>query len=167
MTNTLVIALFPFAIPCSAQVSSFTDARWSLKGSAGNTDIGTFFSLGASKHAGDNFLELSAVFERSNLNRMNYRSAGIALTYNYHLASISTARLYAAAGTKVQREVVRRFLPAECKAFNAALAAGVELDVQLYDRIGIFGAAKQYFFSQKRLGRKRYDYAAGVKILFE
>lgn len=159
--------MLPFAFPCTAQVGSFAQGRWSLEAGAGNTDIGKFFSLGASRYIGPDFLQSSAVFECSSVNRMTYRSTGMAFTYNHHLVTISQARLYAAGGTKVQREVVRRFLPDEYKALNVALAGGVELDVQLSDRIGIFGNLKQYLFYQEKLGRKRYDYGFGVKMLFE
>ena len=165
--KALVIALLPFAIRCSAQVPRFISARWSIETGTGKTDIGTFFSIGVSKYSGNSHLEASSVFERSDVNKIDYKSTGIMFTYNHQIAAIFPAQLYATGGTRIQYEVVRKFVPGEFRALNAAFVAGVGIDVQLSDRIQVFGDSKQYLFAQKRLGRKRYDYGFGVKMLFE
>ena len=160
-------ALLSLATRSEAQVLYHSIANWSVEAGAGRTDIGTFYSLGISKYKNNNYLKLSPFIEKSNLNKMDYKSTGIALTYNHQIAQIYPLHLYATGGTRIQQDVVKNFAVSKARKFNAGLVGGLEVDGLLSDQILITGAFRQYHYLKGSFGRRRYDYGFGIKVLFE
>jgi len=150
-----------------AQVPYDTIAGWSCEASAGKTDIGEFYSLGVSSYKNNNYLKLSPFLEKSNLNRMDYKSTGMALTYNHQVVQIYPVHLYATGGTKIQQDVVKNFAVNKFRKFNAGLVAGLEVDGHLSDQILVSGVFRQCHYLKGDFGSKRYDYGIGIKVLFE
>ena len=146
---------------------SFRINQIGLEAGIKKSAFGNLFRIGISKHLTDKaHVKFAPFLEKCDVKKSRLSSMGADLGLSYIIYPISdNLRLNCSGGITGNYDEVENFSTSTSRTLNAGIWGGVEIERSLTDQILLLATGNQRLLLKSNMGRQRYDYGIGIKII--